>query len=175
METPNLVTERLYLRPITTDDINFIFELFRRRETNKYSEHPDLKTLDEAREMYESYLRPGFENHFRVIIEDKETGTFMGTIGLYKYTSAHKRAEIGYDLLKDYWGNGYITESVRAIINYGFNDLGLIRIEATVDPENSRSIRVLERTGFKHEGTLLKKYYYNESFHDELVYGLIKE
>jgi len=175
METPNLVTERLKLRSIMTDDIDFIYELFKRSETNKYSEHPDLKTPDEAKEMYESYLKPGFDTHFRVIIENKETRTPMGTIGLYKYTSAHKRAEIGYDLMREYWGNGYITESIRAIINYGFTDLGLIRIEATVDPDNSRSIRVLERTGFKHEGTLLKRYYYRESFHDELVFGLIKE
>lgn len=111
METSCLVTERLYLRPIKPDDIEFIFELFRRSETNKYSEHPDLKTRDEAEEMYESYLKPGFDTQFRVIIEHKENRIPMGTIGLYKYTSSHKRAELGYDLLKEYWGNGYITES----------------------------------------------------------------
>ena len=63
METPTLTTERLKLRPITPEDIDFIFELFRRPETNKYSEHPDLKTRDEAREMYKSYLKPGVEDH----------------------------------------------------------------------------------------------------------------
>ena len=163
------------MRPITRDDIDFIFELFKRSETNKYSEYPDLKTRDEAVEMYESYLKPGFDDHFRVIIEKKDTGTPMGTIGLYKYSETHRRAEMGYDLLKEYWGNGYISEAVRAITNYGFNDLGLIRIEATVDQENSRSIRVLERAGFKHEGTLLKRYYYRGRFHNELYYGIIKE
>ena len=175
METPRLITERLLMRPITRDDIDFIFELFKRSETNKYSEYPDLKTRDEAVEMYESYLKPGFDDHFRVIIENKDTGTPMGTIGLYKYSENHRRAEMGYDLLKEYWGNGYISEAVRAITNYGFNDLGLIRIEATVDQENSRSIRVLERAGFKHEGTLLKRYYYRGRFHNELYYGIIKE
>jgi RimJ/RimL family protein N-acetyltransferase len=175
METPSLVTERLNLRPISPNDIDFIFKLFKRSETNKYSEYPDLKTWDEAMEMYEGYLKPGFESHFRVIIEKKDTETPIGTIGFYKYSETHKRAEMGYDLLKEYWGNGYVTEAVRAISDYGFNDLGLIRIEATVDPENSRSIRVLERTGFKHEGTLLKRYYYRGSFHDELYYGIIKE
>ena len=175
METPRLITERLLMRPITRDDIDFIFELFKRSETNKYSEYPDLKTRDEAVEMYESYLKPGFNDHFRVIIENKDTGTPMGTIGLYKYSETHRRAEMGYDLLKEYWGNGYISEAVRAITNYGFNDLGLIRIEATVDQENSRSIRVLERAGFKHEGTLLKRYYYRGRFHNELYYGIIKE
>ena len=175
METPRLITERLLMRPITRDDIDFIFELFKRSETNKYSEYPDLKTRDEAVEMYESYLKPGFDDHFRVIIEKKDTGTPMGTIGLYKYSETHRRAEMGYDLLKEYWGNGYISEAVRAITNYGFNDLGLIRIEATVDQENSRSIRVLERVGFKHEGTLLKRYYYRGRFHNELYYGIIKE
>ena len=175
MITSQIATERLNLRPITPDDIDFIFELFRRSETNKYSEYPDLKTRDEAAEMYENYLKPDFDDHFRVIIEKKDTGIPMGTIGLYKYSENHKRAEIGYDLLKEYWGNGYISEAVRAITNFGFNDLGLVRVEATVDPENTRSIHVLKRTGFKHEGTLKKKYYYKGAYHDELVFGLIKE
>ena len=85
------------------------------------------------------------------------------------------RATIGYDLLKEYWGNGYMTEAVKAMINYGFEELGLMRIEATVEPANTASVRVLERAGFQLEGKLRKRYLYKDRFHDELVFGIIKE
>lgn len=175
METPVITTERLRLRPITEKDIDFVFKLFSRTETNLYSEYPDLETLKDAEEMYERYLKPGSETHFRLIIGLLGTGEPIGTIGLYKYTSQHMRAEMGYDLLKEHWGQGYMSEAVRGIINYGFVQLGLIRIEATVDPENKASIRVLEKTGFQLEGNMRKRYFYKDKWHDKLFFGLVKE
>jgi RimJ/RimL family protein N-acetyltransferase len=66
METPTLETPRLLLRPITEADIEFIHRLFSRPETNKYSSYDDLQSLGEAKKMYESYLKPGFIDHFRI-------------------------------------------------------------------------------------------------------------
>lgn len=175
METPVIATKRLRLRSITEEDIDFIFKLFSRTETNLYSEYPDLETRKEAEEMYERYMKPSSETHFRLIIELQETGEPIGTIGFYNYTNFHMRAQIGYDLLKEYWGQGYVSEAVLGVINYGFEEVGLIRIEATVDPENKASIRVLEKTGFKHEGTMRKRYLYKDKLHDELWYGIIKD
>jgi ribosomal-protein-alanine N-acetyltransferase len=131
--------------------------------------------MKDAEKMYERYLKPGSETHFRLVIELSETGESIGTIGFYNYTSLHMRAEMGYDLLKEYWGQGYMSEAVRGMINYGFDQLGLIRIEATVDPENKASVRVLERTGFQLEGTMRKRYFYKDKWHDELFFGLVKE
>ncbi|RLI02029.1 N-acetyltransferase [Candidatus Bathyarchaeota archaeon] len=175
METPSITTDRLRLRPVTETDIDFVFKLFSRTETNLYSEDPDIKSLKEAKEMYVRYMKPGSDTHFRVIIELTSTTEPIGTIGFYNYITDYRRAEMGYDLLKEYWGQGYMSEAVQAIIKYGFEELGLVRIEATVDPENIRSIKVLERNGFKHEGTLRKRYYYSGKWRDELFYGLIKE
>ena len=175
METPSITTERLRLRPVTETDIDFVFKLFSRTETNLYSEYPDIKSLKEAEEMYVRYMKPGSDTHFRVIIELNSTTESIGTIGFYNYITDYRRVEMGYDLLKEYWGQGYMSEAVQAIIKYGFEELGLVRIEATVDPENIRSIKVLERNGFKHEGTLRKRYYYSGKWRDELFYGLLKE
>ncbi|MBT3285198.1 GNAT family N-acetyltransferase [Candidatus Bathyarchaeota archaeon] len=158
METPTLLSKRLRLRPILIDDVEFIYELFSRSETNKYSEYPDLKTRDEAVEMYDKFMRPGGESRFRVIIE--RLGESIGTIGMYSNSKDHKRAEIGYDLMREHWGNGYMTEAVEALVSYGFETLGLERIEATVDPENGASIRILEKNSFQHEGTLRKRFHY---------------
>ena len=154
------------------DDIDFIFTLFGRSETNLYSEEPDVKSMEEAVAMYEKYMKPGGETRFRVLIE--KDGEPMGTIGMYLYTEEHKRAEMGYDLMKEHWGKGYITEAVGAMVSYGFNELGLERIEATVDSENGASARVLEKNGFKHEGTLRRRFYHDGKWHDEMVFGLLK-
>lgn len=171
METPTLTSEHLRFRPILMDDIDFVFKLFSRSETNKYSEDPDVTTREEAVEMYEKYMKPGGETRFRVIIE--KDGESIGTIGMYLYSKEHKRAEMGYDLLKEHWGKGYITEAVGAMVSYGFNELGLERIEATVDSENVASARVLEKNGFQHEGTLRKRFYHDGKWHDEMVFGLL--
>jgi ribosomal-protein-alanine N-acetyltransferase len=175
METPIITTSRLRLRPITENDLDFVFKLFSRTETNLYSEYPDLETMKDAEKMYERYLKPGSETNFRLVIELSETGESIGTIGFYNYTNLHMRAEMGYDLLKEYWRQGYMSEAVRGMINYGFDQLGLIRIEATVDPENKATVRVLERTGFQLEGTMSKRYFYKDKWHDELFFGLVKE
>ena len=175
MNPPILDTDRLRLRPIHEGDLDFIFKLFKREETNQYSEYPSLKTRDEAEEMFKKFMKAGLENKFRLLIEHRESGESLGTIGFYEYREDSRRTMIGYDLLKEYWRNGYTTEAVKVLIQYGFNDLNLMRIEATVDPENKGSIRVLEKTGFILEGTLKKRSFYRGRFHDELVYGLLKE
>jgi ribosomal-protein-alanine N-acetyltransferase len=162
------------LRPFKINDIDFIFNLFSRPETNRYSEYSDIKTRKEAEEMYEEYMKPGKRNQFRLLIENK-TGISVGSVGLYNYSVTHRRAEIGYDLLREYWGNGIMSEVVEAVVRYGFDDLGLVRIEATVDSENFGSIRVLEKNMFKYEGTRRKRFYYRDAWHDEDMYAIINE
>ena len=173
MDTPTLNTRRLRLRSVTPEDIPFILKLFARSETNFYSGYDDIKTLADAEQMYETYLKPGFPNHFRVIIELKETGEPIGTIGLYYYTKESRRAEMGYDMLKEHWGLGLMTEAVDAILRYGFEELDLNRVEATTDSENAASNRVLERTGFTIEGRLRERHIYKDKIHDELFFGLL--
>jgi ribosomal-protein-alanine N-acetyltransferase len=174
METPTLETPRLLLRPITEADIEFIHRLFSRPETNKYSSYDDLQSLGEAKKMYESYLKPGFIDHFRVIVELKGSREPVGTLGLYNYSEKDRRAVLGYDMLREYWDRGVMTEAVTELVRYGFERLDLNRIEATVDPENIPSVRLLERVQFIAEGRLSDRCFYKGGFHDECVFGLLK-
>ena len=174
METPTLETPRLLLRPITEADIEFIYRLFSRPETNRYSNYNDLRGLGEAEEMYENYLRPSFEDHFRVIVELKEGHEPAGTLGLYNYSERDKRAVLGYDLLREYWGRGIMNEAVAELLRYGFEYLGLNRIEATVDPKNIPSVRLLERLQFTAEGCMSDRHFYKGGFHDECVFEFLK-
>lgn len=171
----SLETERLVLRTMTLNDIDFIYDLFSAPETNRFSEYDDVKSMEEAIDLYDRFMKPGSPTHFRLGVEHKETKELVGTLGFYAYSKEHKRAEIGFDLLKSHWGKGIMIEAVGALIRYGFDELELNRIEATVDPNNERSIRLLERTGFKNEGRLRERYFYKGRYHDELVFGILKE
>ena len=79
--------------------------------------------------------------------------TFIGTYSYGSFSLGYFRGEIGYDLSKGYCGQGLMTEAVQAIINYGFECLGLNRIEAHTFPQNTRSVSLLRRQHFKEEGT----------------------
>lgn len=174
METPRLETERLVLRPITVEDMGFVYELFSRPETNRYSGHESPRSLEEAGDMYDKYMKPGSPSRFRLAVELKETGEPVGTLGLYSYSERDGRAELGYDLLVNHWGRGIMTEAVREVLRYGFEALSLNRVEAIMDPLNTRSVRLVERLGFKREGRLRERYLYKERRRDELVYDLLR-
>lgn len=175
LETPRLETERLALRPMTLDDIDFLLKHFGDPETNRYSSYEDLKTRKDAIRLYRDFMEPGSPTRFRLGVELKETRQLVGTLGLHNYSRRDRRAEIGYDLYKDYWGKGIMIEAVRILINYGFQQLNLNRIEATTDSENASSIKLLERIGFLKEGHLRQKYFYKGKYHDELVFSLLKK
>ena len=163
------------MRPIVDDDLGFVFRLYSAHETNKYSSYDDLTSMEDARKTYETYLKPGSSDHFRVAVELKATDEAVGTLGFYNYSEDSKRAELGYDLLIEHWGKGYMTEAVKALLDYGFLRLNLNRIEATVDPENQRSTRLLERVGFVREGCLRERFYYRGRYHDDLFFGMLRK
>lgn len=103
-------------------------------------------------------------------------GEFVGSIGLIKQQDVYKlTAEIGYWIGEPFWGMGITTRAVRLITNYGFNNLGIIRIYSGVFDFNKASQRVLEKSGFKLECIFEKSVYKNNKICDEYRYGLIKE
>jgi RimJ/RimL family protein N-acetyltransferase len=84
---------------------------------------------------------------------EQGTGELVGDCTLF-FSDDHDGWEVGYGLRRDRWGRGYATEAVLACLRHGFDDLGLTRIVADVDPDNWRSMHVLEKCGFvRVEGT----------------------
>jgi len=84
------------------------------------------------------------------------------------------RANIGYDLQKAHWNKGYITETLKAIIDFGFFSMEINRIEAEVMQENASSERVLEKLGFVREGVLRSWMLWNNQYYDMTIYSLLK-
>jgi len=172
IEVLPIETERLVLRQLVEEDIPFIYELFKREETNRYVEYDCLKTLVEARKLFALYISPK-PNLFRLGIVLKNDQQMVGTVGLYEIYKEHGTSVLGYDLLFEYWNRGIMTEAVNALVDYAFRELNLNRIEGSADPENIASLRVLEKCGFEKEGLLREKFYYGGAFHDDMVYSIL--
>ncbi len=171
---PELETERLVLRQLSEDDLDFIFEIFSREDTDRYTADDTVRTMDGARELYEKYIRPK-PHLFRLGIFLKETGKPIGTIGLYGIKMEDFRAVMGFDLLREQWGRGYMTEAGKALINYAFGKLKLNRIQASADADNQRSIATIERMGFRREGVMRQRDFYKGAFHDDVIFSILKE
>ena len=105
-------------------------------------------------------------------LASKHNNQMIGAIGIY-VNIQHKRGEICYDLNHHYWNQGIMTRAMRVVIDFCFNKMGLVRLEASTLQKNSASIALLKKLNFQFEGTLKKYRYYNHAFHDIQMYALI--
>ncbi len=101
-------------------------------------------------------------------------GPLIGDIGLH-FLEDGTQAEIGYTLAPDYQGQGYAFEAVKAILGYLFDQLKKHRVSASVDPENHRSIRLLEKMGFRQEGHFKKSFLIRGEWCDDVIYAMLEE
>ncbi len=97
----------------------------------------------------------GAKTEIRWAISDPATDTLVGSIGFFHLDEQLRSAEIGYNLIRRFWGQGIATLTTTTVAAYGFEALGLRRIEATVLDTNPASMRVLEKVGFRREQTLV--------------------
>ena len=173
---PTLETERLVLRPITSEDTDFIFQHLSDTAVNQFlMDEPPVTEHTQAQEIIEFYLEPSGKSYNRWIIIRKTDHQPLGTCGYHQWDKRYYRAEIGYDLSPGFWGKGYMTEALREAITYGFGQMELNRIEALVYVENHRSINLLKRLGFIEEGILRDYFYLNGIFYDHCLFALLQK
>lgn len=154
MGFPILTTTRLNLIEIKEEHLPDIYNLFSNKQVNQYYNVVPLKEIDEARkyvDWFYSRLKEGLGIRWGITLKD--TSTIIGTLGFNNYTANH-RANLGYELLPEYWNNGYMVEALKAIIQYGFEILQINRIEAEVMQGNTASEKLLSKLGFTREGVL---------------------
>jgi ribosomal-protein-alanine N-acetyltransferase len=99
--------------------------------------------------------------------------TVIGECCLWNFGQGHRCAEIGYELRSSHWRQGLMTEALSAVLAYGFDEMGLHRIEATPLASNAASRGLLLQLGFRHEGTLRQRIPFRGRFEDQLYYGLM--
>jgi ribosomal-protein-alanine N-acetyltransferase len=150
---PELITGRLRLRAPVPRDAASLLAVLGDPEVTRYHNVPTLATLAEARALLERLgERHAARETIRWAIELAEPGEMIGTVGLLRFDFEHRRAEVGYEIGRRWWGQGLAPEAAAAVIRYGFTALGLHRIEAGVLPGNDASVRVLQKLGFREEG-----------------------
>jgi len=155
---PEIHTKRLFLRKILIKDAESLFQYWSDPEVTK---HLNINTFTNMEQAYSliKLLNSLYKKDvgIRWAITIKKDNQVIGTCGYNNWIKRSSRGEIGYELGKDYWGNGYASEAIKEILNYGFKKMKLNRIEAFTVPEAISSIKLLEKFGFKKEG-LLKEY-----------------
>jgi ribosomal-protein-alanine N-acetyltransferase len=149
-----LHTQRLLLRPFGPADLENVFAGLSHPEVIRHYgvSFTSLEATQEQVDWYDSIEREG-TGLWRAICA-KEDGAFLGAIGLNNIVQHHRRGEIGFWLMPEHQGKGYVSEALPVIIEHSFGALGLHRIEAEVETENAASAKVLLKAGFAHEGTL---------------------
>ncbi len=173
---PSLETERLLLRTMTADDIDFVFHHFSDPNIYRYlvDEEP-VSTRQQAQEIIEFYAKPTDKSYNRWVLELKSEERPIGSCGYHQWHKSHYRAEIGYDLEKASWQQGLMTEALEAAIGFGFEKMSLNRIGAKVHPDNEASLRLLAKLGFQKEGLLRDYYYQSGRFYDHWLLTLLKK
>jgi RimJ/RimL family protein N-acetyltransferase len=109
-------------------------------------------TASESEAVIDHFLdswRQGREFHWLVFL--RGSNTLMGAAGLRKQ---EHQLELGYVLARRYWGRGYMTEAIAALVDWAFTEPSVFRVGAVCDTDNRRSARLLERAGFEREGIL---------------------
>lgn len=101
-------------------------------------------------------------------------GEIVGMIGLHSIDRSNRKTSIGYWLDSHYQGNGIMTRSCQAVINYVFNMLNLNRVEIRCGTGNTKSRAISERLGFTHEGTIRAGEFLYDHYIDSEVYGFLK-
>ncbi|MDA1265583.1 MAG: GNAT family N-acetyltransferase [Planctomycetota bacterium] len=174
---PLLTTSRLQLREMTQADAPRVLELYGDPKVVEFYDLSLFEDLDRALAHVRDRHREFHEHRGIRWVATEQGGAdqLVGTVGLHGIHATHRYAELGYAVHPAHWRRGIGLESVQRVVNFGFEDLGLRRIEAYVDPRNGGSLGLLERAGFRFEGTLRKRYWDGEAFQDDLLFARLSD
>jgi len=175
-----LETDRLFLRPYTMEDLNDLHEIVSQKEVMKYLPE-DVMSLEQTKRtltwIIECYGKNTSQHivKFSVGVLHKEENKLIGWCGLGPLEFEPSQIEIYYGLSRDHWGKGFATEGAKALLDYGFQVIGLDKIVAIVMPENIASKKVIEKIGMiyqKQVKNLPEKY---KAYEGDYYYSLTKE
>jgi len=153
-----LETERLIIRPFTEADIEPSYEMNLDEEVSRYTGDGGVVSREEIERRIKENVFGDYQKHGygRMAVELKGGEKFIGFSGL-KYYEELDEVELGFRFFTRHWGKGFATESGRACVEYGFDQLKLKRIVALILPENAGSIRVVEKLGFRYEKEFMEE------------------
>ena len=175
-EFPQLTTERLVLREHAISDAPTLFEMRTNEEVMRFIHRERPKAIEDVEALINT-INEGFKQKQTIawVIALKENpDQLIGSIGYWRSDFVNHRAEIGYMLHPDYSRKGIVSEALKAIITFGFEEIKLHSIMANVAPENIASQQILLKHGFVKEAHFKEAHYFNGKFMDSEIYSLLK-
>lgn len=172
---PTIETERLTLRKLTPDDAKAIFAYSSDPEVARYVTWETHRTIEDSRAFLDLTLAKyegGGEPDWGIMY--KGDGRFVGACGFVGWVPEHARAEVGCALAREYWGRGLVSEALRAMIRFGFERMGLNRVEARCTTANAASVRVMEKSGMTYEGTFRQREFFKDAYHDMRLHAILR-
>ena len=172
---PQIYTERLNLREIKPNDAESIYKILSNPEVIKYDTFELFTNIKQAEDLIK-WFNEQYEQK-RAIFWGISLKSNSKIIGFCKceIEIPKVRADLGYDLNREYWNIGIMTETLKTIIDFTFCNLDINRIEATVSIENKASIRILDKSGFAREGVLRERSYWGDRYHDMMMLSILKK
>ncbi|KAA0127774.1 GNAT family N-acetyltransferase [Chryseobacterium sp. SN22] len=151
---PVLTTERLVLRRFRPDDIESVYQGLSHPEVIRHYgvSYGSVEATQEQMDWFTKIEKE--EKGLWWAVCNRQDQTFLGAVGFNNRNQEHRKTEMGYWLLPDYWGSGIIGEAGRAACEYAFQKMSVHRIEAVVETENRNSKKVMAQLGFELEGIM---------------------
>ena len=176
MEIKTYQTSRLQLRKFTPEVYQHLFSNF---------SEPEIKKIIglESEEQYQTLLKKyegGMASYNRSLVSfqmvERNSNTIIGGCDLHNWFADHRRAELGYHIEKEaFKQQGFMKEAIAFVLQYGFEEMDLHRVEALVSPNNVPSLKLVKHFGFQEEGLLKEHYFINDKFEDSLIFGLLRK
>ena len=169
-------TERLLLRELRHSDAPTLLEIHGNPQVMLWMGTNALKDLEDAHHKVSRFLagRDAIVPSIRWGLERKSDGQLLGTCGVFNWAKEWKKCMLGYELGMNAQGQGYMYESLNAILPWVFDHFKLHRIEALIHPDNLASFKLAHKLGFKIEGTLREVAFWNNAHHDMVQLGLLR-
>lgn len=172
-----LETPRLILREFAADDWPAILAYQSDPLYLRYYESTDRTAADVqafvARQIDHQHRRPRYQ--YQLVVTLKSTGELIGNCGIRKPAANAMEAELGYELSPKHWGNGYATEAAGRVLAFGFEELGVHRVSSWTVADNSGSMHVLDKLGFRLEGRLREKEFYKGRWWDSMLFAILED
>ena len=169
-----LRTRRLVLRALSMADAAPMHDVLSDPDSMRFWYHMPHGDLSETEALLRDRRLPDSGQH-RVWAITTDGGEWLGDVSIFHNGNTPSLLWLGYLLKPSARGKGYAVEAAAAALDYGFEDWGAHRIEANLDPDNVGSIAVLERLGFRYEGTQRRNFLLGTEWKDTSIYGLLIE
>lgn len=173
-----LRTKRLTIRELTIDDIDNIHILHSLTETDEFNTlgiPESIQTTEKILNEWISQQKQEPRISYIFGIDKTDDNHFIGLIALNLGRVNYRTGEVWFKIHKDYWRKGYTSEALVCLLDFGFNNLNLHRIEAGCAVENIASSKTLEKAGFTREGLKRKKLPIRGEWKDNYFYGILEE